>query len=240
MIPPTSTAPARTFYRRPLLDRLTGHYTVEWDTENGVERIQQHLRFRDFEGRRPSAYSLRRLPTTFRTWLTVTRGRELAHPLPLLVFDAIRELEKVIGPGTRVLEIGGGNSTLWFLGRGASVTTVETSPEWGEQIKRRAGADGERLTLLLLGGEAAREAVRAMPDGSFDALLVDSESAANWRADFIADGRSKVRPGGIVVLDNSDHPNQWSARAAMGSPAEVHTGFAPMAAVVTQTSIWRV
>ena len=113
----------RTFYRRPLLDRLTGHYTAEWENQDGTHSTTVHNRLRDFEGNAPSMHSLLRLPRIVRTYLASRRKPILDEPVPFLVLDAIAFLDEILEPGMRVLEVGGGNSTLWFLAHGAHVTT---------------------------------------------------------------------------------------------------------------------
>lgn len=245
LVPPRS--PTRTYYKRPVIDRLTGHYTVAWDVDGDDFETSAHLRFTDYTGRYPSLYSVVRLPTSIRTWVALRRGSSPADPVPWLVYDAIRELRRLVGPTTRILEIGGGNSTLWFLDQGATVVSVETSDDWARTIEGRATQRGtvDRLTLRVLSGESALSFVRNQPDASFDLLLVDSladtSGGGNWRPDFVDAGRGKVRPGGYVVLDNSDHPQNWAARETMRNVKEtVFTGFTPMGLCVDQTTFWKV
>ena len=41
----------RTYYERPWLDKLTGHYTVAWENAEGEQSIRVHNRLTDLEGR---------------------------------------------------------------------------------------------------------------------------------------------------------------------------------------------
>lgn len=240
-------SPARTYYKRPFIDRLTGHYTVAWQVGVRDFETSAHVRLTDYTGRLPSLYSVVRLPASIKTWFELRHGSPPTQPVPWLVYDAIRELRSLVGPTTKILEIGGGNSTLWFLDRGATVVCVETSEDWARDIEARATQRGtvDRLTLEVLGGELARSFVLDQAQASFDLLLVDSladtRGGGCWRPDFVVAGRSKVRRGGYVVLDNSDHPQNWVAAEAMLScNVKVFTGFTPMGLTVDQTTFWQV
>lgn len=234
----------RTFYRRPWLDRLTGRYTVAWENDGRVASIRVRNRLTDMEGRRPSLASLMHIPATIKTYFEAKRRTILKKPLPFLVYEAIEHMESLIGPGTRVVELGGGNSTLWFLARGAEVTTIEHSEEWAREIAsetaRRLGAEAvSRLTLKVAAGEEAISFAASLQDASFDLVLVDCMNAYTWRIEGVEALAPKVRSGGTLCLDNSDHPNNWSAVSRLGRDKRKRfTGYAPMCPVVTQTSFW--
>ena len=231
-----------TFYARPMLDRWTGRYTI--DLGDG-ETIRRHNRLVDLQGQRPSWSSVRQLPMTFWTWLQTRRKPLLRTPLPLLTWDSIDFLKESLPDQPDVIEVGAGNSTLWMLERGARVTSIEHSPEWAELVKKAAlerfGESIEkRFTLHVAEGQQAIDLIKDVPQGSFDLALVDSANAHTQRARAMTAVRSKVRPGGFLALDNSDHPNNWGAAGLLADlPSLRFSGFGPMCAVVTQTQIWR-
>ncbi|MEL6429612.1 MAG: class I SAM-dependent methyltransferase [Planctomycetota bacterium] len=234
----------RTFYRRPLLDRLTGRYTVAWQSESRVATIRRRNRLEDMEGFRPAWSSLRHLPATVRSYLEARRRPILRRPVPFLVHEAIEHLATLVRPGARVLEFGGGNSTLWFLARGAEVVTIEHSEEWADHVRaaavERHGPDAP-LRVVVAEGSEALAAANALDDASFDVGLVDCMNAHTWRRDAVEAALPKVAPGGTLCLDNSDHPNNWAAVTWLGRDARRRfTGYAPMCPVVTQTSFWEV
>jgi len=234
-----------TYYERPLLDRLTGHYTVAWENAGGPQRIRVHNRLTDMEGHPPSLGSLLKAPAVLRTYLQARRHPILPEPLPFLVWDAIRFLARELRPGSRVLELGSGNSTLWFLGRGAWVTSLEHDPTWAEHVREAAAGLGPeragRLRQHVAAGREAVEIVHDLGDGEFDLALVDCMNAYTYRRDALRAARPKVRRGGWLVLDNSDHPNNWRAVEDMAGYARRRfSGLAPMCPVVCQTSAWRV
>ncbi|MEZ6016183.1 MAG: class I SAM-dependent methyltransferase [Planctomycetota bacterium] len=243
--PAPTTNEVRTYYERPLLDRVSGRYVVAWDTPDGPASIRVHNRVVDLEGERPSLRSVLGLPRVLASYLEARRRPLLRRPLPFLNFDAIRHLARLVPDGapTRVAEVGAGNSTLWLLARGAHVTTIEHDARWARELAREAAARGlaGRLTLHVAEGAAALEALSGLDDATLDLLLVDCKNAHTRRHDCIARGRQKVRSGGTVCLDNSDHPNNWSAAELMRDRERTRfSGFGPMCAVVTQTSFWQV
>ena len=235
-------AKVNTYYERPVLDRVTGCYTV--DLGNG-DSIRRHNRLVDLQGERPSWSSVKRLPLTFWTWLQTRRKPLLRKPLPLLTWDSIQFLKESLPNQADVVEVGAGNSTLWMLAQGARVTTIEHSPEWSKLVQEAAierFGEGitDRFTLHVAEGEEALERLSELPRASVDLALVDSANAhtQRWRA--MTALRTKVRPGGLMALDNSDHPNNWGAAGLLADlPSLRFTGFGPMCAVVTQTQIWR-
>jgi hypothetical protein len=229
----------RIYYRHPRLDRPLGRYTAEWDGPSGKVRVQTFNRLQDWEGNFPSLYSLLRLPYVLRTYIQRKRFYILPTPVPFLVLDAIKRLDEIVRPGMRVLEIGGGNSTLWFLAKGAIVTTFEHDANWAEEIKRAAGADA-KLSLNVSMGQKAVKLIDGLPDHSFDLSLVDSTGhiPSAWCMPSI---RRKLKPAGWMVLDNSDMPANWRAVGLMADrDREWYVGYSPMALKVSQTSFWRV
>jgi hypothetical protein len=213
--------------------RLNGGYLF------AIERLEGRVvwrRFEDYDGHRPSLYSCLRLPLILRTWYRRKKSPLIDPPLPMLVMDAIRFLDKEVTRGARVLELGGGNSTLWFLKKGAELTTLESSQEWADFIK--AKADHGNLKVLDRNGVLAY--LHSLPDRIFDVVLVDCKSALINRNEAVGIVRNKVRTGGWLVLDNSDAPRFQAAKETMKDrPRLVFSGFTPMRFVVCQTSMWQ-
>src|SRR6185295_17735293 len=96
-----------------------------------------NLRFTDYEGYRPSWYSISKLPFILKTYLEVRKAPIMQEPVPFLTMDAIRFMDKLIQPGMHVLEIGAGNSSLWLLKRGVKLTTYEHDPQWAHLLKSK-------------------------------------------------------------------------------------------------------
>jgi predicted O-methyltransferase YrrM len=180
-----------------------------------------------------------RLPYVLQTYLQGKRSAILPKPVPFLVLDAIKRLDKIVQRGTKVLEIGGGNSTLWFIDKGAVVTSFDHDSAWVKAIEQAAGGT-ERLHITIAIGQEAVSLIDALPHKSFDLALVDSTFHIP-AADCIPSIRKKLKQGGWLVLDNSDMPANWRAVAMMADrDRETYVGYAPMGLKVSQTSFWRV
>jgi hypothetical protein len=212
---------------------------------DGKKQIKVHNRITDMEGHKPSLFSLMRLPQVVRSYRDSKLHPILPDPMPFLVMDAIEFLKERLEPGMRVLEVGGGNSTLWFLGQGCEVHTIEHSPEWAEHMrafaKERLDSEScERMHLHVEHGKDAISHIESLDEQSVYIVLVDCMNAYTWRNECVRAGRSKVKSGGWMCLDNSDHPNNWNAAELMLDKERVRfTGWAPMCSVVTQTSFWQ-
>lgn len=145
----------------------------------------------------------------------------------------------------QVLEIGGGNSTLWFLHKGMNVITIETSNEWASAIKGHVRKLVTRNLaknhhMVIKEGTESIKYIEKMPDGSFDLILVDCANDYTRRSLCLRAARRKVRKGGWLVLDNSDAPINWAGVEMMTDRKRIRfTGYAYMTLGVCQTSCWQ-
>lgn len=150
---------------------------------------------------------------------------------PWITFGARRRLERTVAAGTRVFEYGAGGSTLFFLDRGCSVTTVDHDPAWLDRVRDhvRPGAawtchhvppcpaqeeDREYLSWFpRYRGLSFRRYVHvldAYPPGTFDVVMVDGRA----RGPCLAVASRLVAADGLLVLDNSERPRYAPAIAA--------------------------
>jgi len=120
--------------------------------------------------------------------------------LPWVVDGANDWLAENISADWSVLEYGSGSSTIWFSPRVASVLSVEHNPLWKLQVAYRCGPN-------------VKIAVRERPyawfplKGRFDFVLVDGRD----RVRCVTKARDRVKPGGVLMLDNSERT--WYSRA---------------------------
>ncbi len=234
-------------YHIPVIDKILGRTTLEWTCDDGKKaQMQANLRFTDYEGYPPSFYSVLRLPYVMKTWLATRKSPILEQPVPFIVLDAIRFLDGIVKPGMKVLEAGGGNSTLWFLEKGAQVTTYEHNEDWANYVLREVRYQPLRyheknIRMKVLQGEAATGDMSLIPDKSLDIVLVDCMNDFTRRNDCIRVLINKVKPGGWMVLDNSDNPVNWIGADLLKDKEEHRfSGFAPMGLFVCQTRFWKI
>ena len=138
--------------------------------------------------------------------LTTGVGRKAAGILPVLpwiTFPAIRFLRARITPSTRVFEWSCGMSTLWFERRCCAVLAVEDDPAWHSTIAERA----TRAEVVLLGRRAYVEKILEFPAGYFDVVSVDG----SHRLECFRLALEHIRPGGLLVVDNTDNDRATGA-----------------------------
>lgn len=145
-----------------------------------------------------------------------------------------------------MFEFGGGGSTLWLLDRGASVVCVESDPQWHAELARTLG---ERVDLRLIPARASGSdavpgaffddyvgAVRECLDSSLDLVIVDGRA----RVACGLAAMSKVKPGGMLLLDDSDRPRYAPLREALQSwQVADYRGLKPGGGPVCHTSVWQ-
>lgn len=152
---------------------------------------------------------------------------------PWWVRDAIFLIHHIVLPSWKVLEWGGGSSTVWLSSHVASVTTIEDEGEWVKdlgdllqkhnisnvQLRHRPKQGTGNLSSASKGCCYDDYIMGAsdMPNGSFDLVSVDGRA----REHCLKEAVRLVKPkGGVLVLDNYDRdryqmainntiPKQW-------------------------------
>ena len=126
-------------------------------------------------------------------------------PIPMMSYGLIEYLLGLDLSSFDLLELGGGSSTPFWAGRTKSVLSLETSPEWLKLLESRPipNLEARLSTVDTLASDMSGLG------RSFDAIVIDA--AAN-RLQLAKAAIGLLRPGGFIVLDNSDwYPN--AARA---------------------------
>jgi SAM-dependent methyltransferase len=172
----------------------------------------------------------------------VNRGISLADRLfrpfdPWLTRQAICYLSAHLRSTDSGFEWGSGRSTVWFARRIARLVSIENNPLWHARVCGRLQRHNLKNVDYRLIEDSSRYKVAAdsFPDNSFDFCLVDG---SDRDACALAAIRI-VRPGGLLVLDNSNWflpgtghaPN--SRRAADGPETPLWAEF------INRTMGWR-
>lgn len=193
------------------------------------------------------------------------RHTPLSESIPWMTFRAIRWLKSYLGKDMDVFEYGAGGSTLFFARRARTVVSVENDPQWHDIIARALRERGiSNCDLRLVRAEprsapqgvaygptsyssttpdladfsfeAYVRSIDSHPDRSFDLVSVDGHS----RFSCVARAAPKVRPGGYLLLDNSD----WQKYAGIMAYLAEFTrtdfdGAGPFQPTGWRTSVWR-
>jgi predicted O-methyltransferase YrrM len=127
---------------------------------------------------------------------------------PWIVPAAVGWLGRRVKPSWTVLELGSGRSTVWLARRAAAVISFEDNRYWLERSRERLAAAGiANAELRELPVERFVPELAAFGDRAFDLIVVDFlESPQADRVDAVRAARSKLRPGGYLLLDDSDRP----------------------------------
>lgn len=128
---------------------------------------------------------------------------QLLHPHdPWLTREAIDFLKSYFRPDMRGFEFGSGRSTKWLARRVAHLVSVEDNATWYRRVKGEVENSNVNLRFAptSVGCEEYINQLLMFPDSSFDFILIDG----SYRDRCIAAAVEKVKPGGIIILDNAD------------------------------------
>jgi predicted O-methyltransferase YrrM len=139
-------------------------------------------------------------------WLRAKTGK--VPERPWMVPAAIGWLRRRIRSDWSILELGSGRSTVWFARRAGRVLSFEDDEQWYAQTRRRLSELGlGNVDLKMRKVEALPREVEVLPDNAFDLVVVDFlESPEVTRIDALKPAMTRVRPGGYLLLDDSDRP----------------------------------
>jgi len=124
-------------------------------------------------------------------------------PLPWYTYPALEYLRQFDFSAVDMFEYGSGQSTLFWAQRCRSVTAVEDDADWHTMVAPQLGAN---VTYLL--EHDTERYIAALPNSGrfYDAIVIDGTK----RTQCAALAAHHLKPGGFIVLDNSD----WFPRAA--------------------------
>jgi len=172
----------------------------------------------------------------------VTRKERIAtlhgQPIPWWTYASIQFIDQVVPHNAKVLEIGGGNSTIYWLNRGNSVLTLETSPEWIVQILRSTNPVGNQSELVHIVEHSVELITEVLGDRTFDVIVNDGPDNRIDIADLLL---SRIRPNGMLIWDNSERPEYHSKIAEIKNKGwhEISFfGLGPINAYAFATSIF--
>jgi hypothetical protein len=159
--------------------------------------------------------------------------------LPWLAFDVIDWLNEVVRPDNAVFEFGGGGSTAFFADRVDRVVTVESDEVWATALRKALESHSNVEVHFASPDDSYREYVSmidAFPAESFDLVLVDGRE----RVRCVEHGRSRLKRGGWIVLDDSDRTRYTPACELLrGWDHQEFHGLSPGKSELGHTTAWR-
>lgn len=189
-------------------------------------------------------------------------NRKMVFPLeaklPWINHFAFQRIQTLISPGFRVLEFGSGGSTIYFKDKVSYVYSIEHDAKWFEVVKSNCQTS-KHIELNLITPELDKTAPEKykskhglfsegqsfknyahgadhLPDSSFDLLLIDGRA----RPMCLQNSISKLKPGGILIFDNSDRESyqEMISKLLGGWKMEKYTGVTIYDAFFNQTSVF--
>jgi hypothetical protein len=150
--------------------------------------------------------------------------------------------------GGSVFEFGGGGSSLWLLDRGARLTVVEHHRGWYEELRRILPSTVDLILcepapegVVASDAESGRffdeyvQAINAQRDDSLDLVIIDGRA----RVACGLAAMNKVKPGGMLLLDDSDRRRYGRLIDALATWERADfRGLKAGGGGVHQTSIW--
>ena len=135
------------------------------------------------------------------------RSLAFGRPVPWWPYSATTFVDQVVATDATVLEIGSGNSTLWWLERGNSVTAIETSDVWAESV-RTSARNFAGLDLVVDPLTDFDPGILIKAFRKFDVLHIDHSGD---RAEAIHSFLPYLSDNGIAIIDNSDRAEYQDA-----------------------------
>jgi hypothetical protein len=158
------------------------------------------------------------------------------RPIPWYTYPAIEFLRQLDLGGRAVFEYGSGNSTLFWAGVAGRVVSVEDDPEWYALMVPRVPGN---VQLLLETDLRAFADVITRFDEKFDVIVIDGAARQHTRLGCARAAVSRLKPGGLIILDNSDwHPESSRLLREAGLLEVDMTGFAPINDYACTTSFY--
>jgi predicted O-methyltransferase YrrM len=141
-----------------------------------------------------------------------SRRTPLQMGLPWISWAAIDRLSEIVSANHRVVEFGGGGSTVWFAERAASVLCIESSDKRAhiiaEELRDRSlenvKVELHRYPLDDAAAYSASSCSARIQGGQYDVIMIDGyEENIQYRPIAFSVAEHSVKPGGVIVVDDS-------------------------------------
>jgi len=119
------------------------------------------------------------------------------QPIPWFTYPAIEYLNRFDLAGKRIFEYGSGNSTKYWLRRGAKLWSVESDETWYQRFGHQDVRD--HAAFLCHDRTEYVEAIRH-PRCQFDVIVIDGV----WREECAVEAPRHLARGGFIIVDNMD------------------------------------
>lgn len=161
---------------------------------------------------------------------------------PWIVPEAIYWLKQNMGKEWQVFEFGCGWSTIWYAKHCYKIVSIEDNQNWYDIVKQRILKQKvQNCDLRMVKLDDFITGITSFPDAYFDLVIVDSsEVIKTLRIDAVKAAMLKVKPGGYILLDDSDRPQYESVpKYLRGWVAQSFVGVKPIPLMAIETTIFQ-
>ncbi len=121
------------------------------------------------------------------------------NPLPLYTYPAIEYLNSLNFSHKKIFEFGSGNSTLFWLNKGAIVNSVESNKMWFKKLTQEIG-DNSKHKFIFANKVQYYDAILE-DDERYDVIIIDGSEN---RLESTKRALERIKEDGMMIIDNSD------------------------------------
>jgi hypothetical protein len=125
--------------------------------------------------------------------------------VPWFTYPAIEYLKQLDFSAKDIFEYGSGHSTVFWGSRARSVVAVEHNPDWHEFVQTRVGPNCRLVLETDLDRYVRTIAEVGSGEHGWDVIVIDGLVERRTRAKGAVLALGQLRPGGMVIVDNSDY-----------------------------------
>ena len=122
-------------------------------------------------------------------------------PIPWFTYASVQFIDQIIPTSAHVLEVGGGNSSLFWINRGNQLVTIETNQIWTNRITSSNRFDRNHHEVITIPMENQEAISNALGDRLFDVVISDGLGDRRELGTYLS---TRVKENGILIWDNSD------------------------------------
>ena len=123
---------------------------------------------------------------------------------------AIARLDSILKPDSRVLECGAGASTLWMAPKVKGIISYEHNPGWSQAVELELEKRKIKNVAVCFDPDYPKNGIKPSRK-LFDIVIIDGRG----RVKGVETGFPLVKPGGFLILDNSNRARYQPANDLM-------------------------
>ncbi len=136
---------------------------------------------------------------------------------PWYTYPAIEFLNTINFSDCVVWEYGAGNSTLYWASKSKRVYSVEDNHEWYSRVEAMRIKNAE----ILYGENKENYVNKISCNDSYDVIVIDGK----YRAECTRIAIEKISSHGIIIIDNSDRPEEIACSEFLKENNFIEIGF---------------